>query len=87
MHELSIAMSLVDCVCEELPRVGPDTQLVAVRIRVGALSGVVREALSFAFDVAASESPLAGVALDIEDTPGTELELIGLEVLDGHAHR
>ena len=87
MHELSIAMSLVDCICEELPQVGGDARLLAVRVRVGALSGVVPEALSFAFEVAASESPLAGIALDIEQTPGRELELIGLEVLDGDAHR
>jgi hydrogenase nickel incorporation protein HypA/HybF len=86
MHELSIAMSLVDCVCEELPRVGPDVRLVSVRVRVGALSGVVREALAFAFDVAASDSGLAGVPLDIEETPGSELELVGLEVRDGDPH-
>jgi len=52
MHELSIAMSLVDAICDELPKLGSVT-VRSVRIRVGALSGVVPDALTFAFDVAA----------------------------------
>ena len=44
MHELSVAMSLVDAICEELPQLGEVT-VRSVRIRVGALSGVSMEAL------------------------------------------
>jgi len=57
----------------------------SVRIRVGALSGVVPDALTFAFDVAADGSRLAGARLDIEATAGRELELTGVEVVDGPA--
>jgi hydrogenase nickel incorporation protein HypA/HybF len=86
MHELSIALSLVDAICEELPRLG-SVCVQSVRIRVGALSGVVPDALSFAFEVAADGSPIAGARLDIEATAGRELEMTGVEVLDAPADR
>jgi hydrogenase nickel incorporation protein HypA/HybF len=82
MHELSIALSLIDAVCEELPRIGANVSVRSVRIRVGPLSGVVPDALTFAFDVAAAESPIAGARLDIERTDGRELELAAVEVVD-----
>jgi hydrogenase nickel incorporation protein HypA/HybF len=69
MHELSIALSLVDAVQEELPRLGENARILSVRIRVGPLSGIAPEALAFAFDVATEESPLAGARLEIEDVP------------------
>jgi len=85
MHELSIAMSLIDAVCDELPRLGAGATVRSVRIRLGPQSGVVADALSFAFDVAVLESPLAGAQLEIEHTNGAELELTGLEVVDAAA--
>jgi Zn finger protein HypA/HybF involved in hydrogenase expression len=87
MHELSIALSLVDAICEELPKLGDGVEVRAVKVRVGSRSGVAREALAFAFDVATGETPIAGARLDLEITDGRELELIGLEVVDGPAHR
>jgi hydrogenase nickel incorporation protein HypA/HybF len=85
MHELSIALSLIDAVCDELPRLGPNVAVRSIRVRVGPLSGVVPDALAFAFEVAAAESPLAGARLDIERTDGRELELAAVEVIDGAA--
>jgi hydrogenase nickel incorporation protein HypA/HybF len=82
MHELSIALSLVEAVCEELPRLGDRVSIRRVRVRVGPLSGVVPEALAFAFEVAADDSPIAGARLEIERTTGSELELATLEVVD-----
>jgi hydrogenase nickel incorporation protein HypA/HybF len=87
MHELSIAMSLIDAVCDELPRLGEGVLVRRVRIRVGPLSGVVADALAFAFDVAVSESPIAGARLEIETTSGAELELAALEVVDDAENR
>jgi hydrogenase nickel incorporation protein HypA/HybF len=43
----------------------------ALHVRVGALSGVVREALLFCFDVAAQGTAVAGARLEIEDVPLT----------------
>jgi hydrogenase nickel incorporation protein HypA/HybF len=70
MHELSIALSLVDVACEELSRLGL-VRVDAVHVRVGALSGVVRDALLFSFEAAAEGTTLAGARLQIEDVPVT----------------
>src|SRR5687767_6566818 len=51
MHELSIAMELIDVASEELARLG-GVHVTAVRLRVGPLSGVVKDALLFSFDAA-----------------------------------
>jgi hydrogenase nickel incorporation protein HypA/HybF len=82
MHELSIALSLIDGVCEELPKLGADVRLRGIHLRVGRLSGVVTEALTFAYEVAAADSAIAGIPLIIEESDGPELELMGLEVVD-----
>lgn len=64
-------MGLVDAACDEAARLGPRTRVVALHVTVGAMSGVVREALAFSFDVAAEGSAIAGARLEIEETPVT----------------
>ncbi|HEX5385676.1 MAG TPA: hydrogenase maturation nickel metallochaperone HypA [Gemmatimonadales bacterium] len=86
MHELSIAMSLVDAACEERRRLGA-VRVQALRVRLGALSGVVPDALLFAFDLAVSDSEIAGARLEIEEVPvvihcgtcGEERPLAGIQ--------
>jgi hydrogenase nickel incorporation protein HypA/HybF len=68
MHELSIAMSLVDAACEEAERLG-NVRVAALHLRLGALSGVVREALEFSFGLAAEGTAIAGSRLEIEEVP------------------
>jgi hydrogenase nickel incorporation protein HypA/HybF len=68
MHELSIAMELIDVASEELARLG-GAQVTAVRLRVGPLSGVVKDALLFSFDAAVIGTPLEGARLHIEEVP------------------
>jgi hydrogenase nickel incorporation protein HypA/HybF len=46
MHELSIATSMVEMAGEEAAR-HPDTRVVALHLKLGPLSGVVKEALLF----------------------------------------
>jgi hydrogenase nickel incorporation protein HypA/HybF len=79
MHELSIAMSLVDIACEEKQR-RDLPEVHAVRLRLGVRSGIVSAALAFSFDLAATGTCIEGAALKIEETPGHELELFALEV-------
>ncbi len=67
MHELSIALSLVDIACEEVSRLGG--RVCALHLRVGALSGVVPEALMSSFEMASAETPLEGSRLVIEEVP------------------
>ncbi len=68
MHELSIAMSIVELAQEEAQRRG-DAQVTAVHLMLGALSGVVKDALLFSFEMACEDTPLKGSRLIIEEVP------------------
>jgi hydrogenase nickel incorporation protein HypA/HybF len=70
MHELSIALALVDLACEERERLGR-VRVEALHLRLGALAGVAKDALAFSFDVAAEGTPIEGARLEIEDVPIT----------------
>lgn len=65
MHELSITRSVVRAVVEATG----GRPVVVVRMRVGELSGVVPDALRFAWDVAVLDSPLAGSTLEVVTVP------------------
>jgi hydrogenase nickel incorporation protein HypA/HybF len=65
MHELSIAMRLVESLEEELAGRG-DVRVATVNLLIGALTGLVPEALEFSWEVATEGSRLAGSALAIE---------------------
>ena len=67
MHELSIAMGIVDAALDESQRRG--VQVGAVHLRLGALSGVVKDALMFSYEVACQDTPLQGSRLIVEDVP------------------
>jgi hydrogenase nickel incorporation protein HypA/HybF len=68
MHELSIALSIVEGVEEELAqRTG--VRASVVHLRLGPLSGVVKDALLFSYDVASEGTALAGSRLIIEEVP------------------
>jgi hydrogenase nickel incorporation protein HypA/HybF len=69
MHELSVAMELVDLACQlahEQPRA---CRVVALKLRLGELSGVVEEAVRFGFEIAAAGTAAEGAALEIERVP------------------
>ena len=68
MHELSVALSLVEAASEKAAALG-NVPVVALHVRLGPLSGVVREALLFSFDLAAEGTPVAGARLVVEDVP------------------
>lgn len=84
MHELSIAVSLVEVAAEQAAALG-DVRVEALHVRLGALSGVVKESLLFCFDAAARGTALEGARLEIEEVPvaalcprcGEERELPG----------
>jgi hydrogenase nickel incorporation protein HypA/HybF len=67
MHELSIAMSIVEGAQEEAARHG--CRVTAVHLRIGQLSGVDKDALLFAFGLACEDTVLAGSRLLIEEIP------------------
>jgi hydrogenase nickel incorporation protein HypA/HybF len=67
MHELSIAASIVDLAQEEAAARG--VRVLAVHLKLGPLSGVVRQALMGSFEIAAAGTPLEHARLVIEETP------------------
>jgi hydrogenase nickel incorporation protein HypA/HybF len=68
MHELSIALSIIDMASEEAERHSAE-RVSSVHLRLGALSGVVKEALLSAFEIAREGSLLERCVLSIEDVP------------------
>jgi len=68
MHELSIALSLVELASEEAQKAGA-SKVEKLHIRVGTLSGVVPDALRFAFDIATQHTLLENAELVIEEVP------------------
>lgn len=65
MHELGIAASVLQEAQQEAQR-HPGTRLRKVTVRVGELSGVNPEALSFSFEVLVREAGLEPLGLEIE---------------------
>ena len=55
MHELSIAHSLVETAVEAAEKAGA-RRVTRVSLRLGALSGVVRNALEFGYEIAAQST-------------------------------
>jgi len=70
MHELSIAIGLIELAAEEAARQG-NVRVATVYLRIGSLAGVVADALRFSFDLAAEGTPLEGAQLEIEEVPVT----------------
>jgi hydrogenase nickel incorporation protein HypA/HybF len=68
MHELSIALSILDVAVEEAKRQGGG-RVAAIHLRLGPLSGVVKEALVSAYDLARGDSSLRTAELVIEEVP------------------
>jgi hydrogenase nickel incorporation protein HypA/HybF len=68
MHELSIAMSMVEMAEEEATQRG-GTQVHAIHLKLGRLSGVVKDALLFSYEIACQGTMLEGSQLIIEEIP------------------
>jgi hydrogenase nickel incorporation protein HypA/HybF len=67
MHEMSIALSIVEMAEEEARRQG--VQVNAIHLKLGTFSGVVKEALLFSYDLACEGTALEGSHLVIEEVP------------------
>jgi hydrogenase nickel incorporation protein HypA/HybF len=68
MHEVSIMAEAVRMAAETAQTAGA-RRVTRLRLRVGALSGVVPEALQFAWDVVGRGTPVENGTLEIESVP------------------
>jgi hydrogenase nickel incorporation protein HypA/HybF len=69
MHELSVAIGIVDAVVEAVQQIGGTARVISVHLKLGALAGVVKEALVSSYEIAASNSPIAGSTLLVIEMP------------------
>jgi hydrogenase nickel incorporation protein HypA/HybF len=67
MHELSIALSLIEGAEDEAAK--HQGRVQALYVRIGPLAGIVKEALLSAFEMARDGTMLEGARLVLEDAP------------------
>jgi hydrogenase nickel incorporation protein HypA/HybF len=70
MHEVGIMNDILEIAVDAAKNAG-GSKISALRVRVGELSGVVPDALSFAFDVVASSTIAAGATFTIDTVEAT----------------
>lgn len=68
MHEASIMQNVFDIAFAQLQHESA-TRIVRLRLRVGALAGVVPEALAFAFEAMKADTPAAQAEMEVERVP------------------
>ncbi len=68
MHELGIASAVLDQVRSELEK-HPGARATRIGVRVGDLSGVDCDALSFSFEVLVKDTEFEKLTLDIQSCP------------------
>ncbi len=68
MHELSIALSILDIV-ESACRNHDCSRVELVRVRIGRAAGVMSDSLSFSFDAAKGGTLAEGASLEIDEVP------------------
>lgn len=76
MHEVSIAQHLLELAQQSAPA----GRILALQLRLGRRSCVAAESLRFCWDVASRGTAAEGARLDLEETAGSDLELVSLEV-------
>jgi hydrogenase nickel incorporation protein HypA/HybF len=79
MHELSIALSIVEMVEEE--SASRNARVRAVHLKLGTLAGVVKEALLASYEIACQGTAVEGSQLLIEEVPAAAgIEVRALEI-------
>jgi len=68
MHELSIAISMIDQIIEESESRG-GLVVEVVHLKLGVFSGVDKDALLFSYELVCDGTPLQGSRLQIETIP------------------
>ena len=79
MHELSIALSIIEIAEGQLAR-HSGRRIHAIHLRLGSNAGVAREALDFSFGLACEGTAAEGSRLIVENTDGQELDIVRMEI-------
>lgn len=70
MHELSIAHEIIGIVQENLPA-GNSHSVKTVKLKIGKLTNILPDSLTFCFDALIKDTELDGAKLDIQHIPIT----------------
>lgn len=70
MHEVGIMQSAMEA-AQDAAKASGASRIHVLRLRVGAMTGVVREALEFAFEVARAGTMAGDARLEIEAVPAS----------------
>jgi hydrogenase nickel incorporation protein HypA/HybF len=68
MHELSIARSIVETISAAAAEAGA-ARVLTIRLQLGALAGVVEDALQFSFALVAADTAAEGATLEVVHQP------------------
>ena len=71
MHEMGIAMQVVEIAAASIPEHLKNSRVQGVYLKIGKLSSVVPDSLRFCFDIVSKDSAIAGATLYIEEIPVT----------------
>jgi len=70
MHEMGIAMQVMNIVMESLPRDEP-LRVKAIHLRVGKLTAIVPQSLQFCMEMVTKDTPAEGAELKFNEVPVT----------------
>jgi hydrogenase nickel incorporation protein HypA/HybF len=71
MHEMGIAMQVVEIAAASIPEHLKNSKVKGVYLKIGRLSSVVPDSLRFCFDIVSKDSAIAGAMLYIDEIPVT----------------
>ena len=69
MHEMGIALQIIEIATASLPADLGEARVAAVNLKVGKMAAIVPDSLRFCFDAAIQDTTLAGAKLAIEEIP------------------
>jgi hydrogenase nickel incorporation protein HypA/HybF len=69
MHEMGIAMEIIDIAISSIPDDIKNARVEKVNLKVGKMSAIVVESLRFCFEIVIKDTPLSGAKLNVEEIP------------------
>jgi len=69
MHEMGVAMQIVEIAAASIPGNLTGTRVEKVNLKVGKLSAIVPDSLQFCFEVVSKDTALEGARLHITEIP------------------
>jgi len=78
MHELSIAEELLQIITNKASQVGI-SKIEQINLKIGEFSGILPDALIFAFELLSKDTMMEGARIEIEHSPGNELQVLSFE--------